>query len=778
MTNVNAQIQEIIKKRSATMEKIRPEQEKWDVNFQKVETVRRMADALKDSCQKAIQNNGDPEGVLTPLIEALNTTVNNAVIAMKSNVSKAKEELQKLQDRCDRKTINIAVAGVGRSGKSTALKSILNLPQEDNTIIPTGKGAAVTAGKSTIVCVKSKNDECTVIKYHTVDSFLDKLINPFMDSIYQGTKKCYSLDDFINLDLVGYQKKLEDYKPEMNQGVAPENVVPLQTRKVHLSRLLNIQENAKGLEPYLNGLTQKVPLSDTSKYISYQRDEKGNCCGLQLCYAVQEVTIYSQFPNNDIESLKLTDLPGLGTCSESERKCFLEGFNYSVDLALIIRRPEGLFQNYPSVPDMEVNNILCDTFGNKSWEDCAYLFQNDGGLDADAAQKAMAEVDSWKSQGHTMTVTRGSAIDAEFMQKTLLPSVLDYMMNTLPRFDQTLFNEALGALDKQNDEFDNAANEITKALRAAKKNIKCSGDSTKYKNRRAAEIIKVIDRGIQNLVTGSFNETSTERYNALADTIRLKSQELQDKITEFYSPDNEKQVEDVVASYRNKCSLSEYANTHIHELRILITEGFAELENFHAKLLDEMRQAVYEIFTEISSTIFPKEGKLNDVYDRFSSMDTYESIEIVPSAIQDLLKLKAPFYTILYPTLRKELFRSNDRNWITSIEKRFRRIEEWIEKNPDKPIEELGQNTLIECQNLGIEWVCAAEMILQNNLMVPALISAALERFQDRVDRSEAAKEEITTFVDYYWGEIQNNSDAYLRDIGDKTLKIMELLDN
>ena len=92
MTNVNAQIQEIIKKRSATMEKIRPEQEKWDVNFQKVETVRRMADALKDSCQKAIQNNGDPEGVLTPLIEALNTTVNNAVIAMKSNVSKAKEE--------------------------------------------------------------------------------------------------------------------------------------------------------------------------------------------------------------------------------------------------------------------------------------------------------------------------------------------------------------------------------------------------------------------------------------------------------------------------------------------------------------------------------------------------------------------------------------------------------------------------------------------------------------------------------------------------------------
>ena len=775
MTNVNTQIQEIIQKRSATMEKIRPEQEKWEKNSNKVGAIKRMAEALKDSCQKAIQNNGDPDGVLKPLVDALNTTVNNAVIAMSSNVSKAKEELQKLQDRCDRKTINIAVAGVGRSGKSTALKSILNLPQEDNSIIPSGSGPAVTAGKSTIVCVKSKVEEHTEVKFHTVDSFLDKLINPFMDSIYQGTKKCYSLDDFINLDLIGYQKKLEDYKPEMNQGVAPENVVPLQTRKEHLIRLLDIQKNAKGLEPYLNGLKQKVALSDTSKYVSYQRNGE-----IEVCYAVQEVTIYSQFPNNDIESLKLTDLPGLGTCSESERKCFLDGFNYSVDLALIIRRPVGLFQNYPAAPDMEVNNILCETFGNKSWEDCAYLFQNDGGLDSDAAQKAMAEVDSWKSQGHTMTVARGSAIDAEFMQKTLLPSVLDYMMKTLPRFDQTLFNEALGALDKQNDDFDNAADEITKALRTAKRNIRVDDEGINAINERIQEIINIITSGIAKLVEETFNETSTVRYDALADAIRQKTQELKDKISKEYSPENEKQVKAVIDSYRQWKSLSDYGNKHIHELRILITEGFAELENFHEQLLNEMRQEVYRIFNQISSNIFPLEdGKLNDVYERFVSMETNQPIEIVPLAIQDLLNLKAPFYTILYPTLRKEVFHSNQPNWIYSIEKeRIGRIEEWYEANKDKSIEELASNTLIELQNLGVEWISAAEMMLYQNLMVPALISSALERFEDRIVRSYASKKEISSFVEYYWGEVQNKSNAYLNDIVAKVRKITDLVND
>ena len=775
MTAVNEQIQKIINKRSSTMEKIRPEQEKWIAYSNKVDSVKRMAEALKDSCQKAIQNNSDPDGVLNPLIEALNTTVNNAVVSMKSNVSNAKTELQKLQDRCDRKTINIAVAGVGRSGKSTALKSILNLNQEDNSIIPSGSGPAVTAGKSTIVCVNNKSEEHTEVKFHTVDSFLDKLINPFMDSIYQGTKKCYSLDDFINLDLAGYQKMLEEYKPEMNQGVNPENLVPLQTRKEHCIRLLDIQKNAKGLEPYLNGLKQKVALSETSKYVSYQRNGE-----VEVCYAVQEVTIYSQFPNNDIESLKLTDLPGLGTCSESERKCFLDGFNYSVDLALIIRRPEGLFQNYPSGPDMEVNNILCDTFGNKSWEDCAFLFQNDGGLEESAAQKAMTEVDNWKSQGHAMTVARGNAMDAEFMQKALLPSVLDYMMKTLPKFDQTLFDEAQNVLDKQNEEFEKSADEICKALRTAKRNIKFTGDGINAKNDRINDIIAIITSSIAALLLNEFNESSTARYDALADEIRSKSQELKNKIAEKYSPTNEKEIKTVIDSYRLRKSLKDYGNERIHELRIFITEGFAELENFHETLLDQMRKAVYGIFTEISPSFFAADGSLKDVYDKFVSMDTNEPIEVIPLALQDLINLKAPFYTILYPTLRKEVFRSNNRDWIIKIEDdRIGRIQDWFVNSPDNPSEEeMAANVLMELQDVGIGWISAAEMLLYKNLTIPALISSALERFEDRLVRSIEAKREISSFVDYYWGEVQNNSDAYLGDIIGKVNKITTLLND
>lgn len=67
--------------------------------------------------------------------------------------------LERLSKRFHRDTINIAVAGVGRSGKSTAIKSLLGLSQEDNHVIPSREGPAVTAGKSVITCVLTQEEE-------------------------------------------------------------------------------------------------------------------------------------------------------------------------------------------------------------------------------------------------------------------------------------------------------------------------------------------------------------------------------------------------------------------------------------------------------------------------------------------------------------------------------------------------------------------------------------------------------------------------------------------
>ena len=137
MSTINDQVQEIINKRSATMGKIRSEQEKWTANKNSVTAIQQMVEEIKDKCYKALQKENNPEDVLTPLIDKLNTDFNNTVNAMNFNVSSALEELKNFRIE----TINIAVAGVGRSGKSTALKSILNLPQDDNSIIPSGNGA-------------------------------------------------------------------------------------------------------------------------------------------------------------------------------------------------------------------------------------------------------------------------------------------------------------------------------------------------------------------------------------------------------------------------------------------------------------------------------------------------------------------------------------------------------------------------------------------------------------------------------------------------------------
>ena len=59
MSNVNAQIQEIIQKRSETMEKVRPEQEKWNANSKVASELDREMNALRRSLENAINNKKD-----------------------------------------------------------------------------------------------------------------------------------------------------------------------------------------------------------------------------------------------------------------------------------------------------------------------------------------------------------------------------------------------------------------------------------------------------------------------------------------------------------------------------------------------------------------------------------------------------------------------------------------------------------------------------------------------------------------------------------------------
>ena len=760
MTSVNEQIQEIIKKRSATMEKVHPEQEKWNAYSELTGKLERDVKALRRSLEDAIKSGKDekkddaPESNLGTLLTKVNTQFSDVISEMNNKCKRAQEKLKKLEERCNRSTLNISVAGVGRSGKSTALKSLLNLDQKDNNVIPSSDGPAVTAGKSILVSVPSKELEKTEVEFHSEESFMNQVVDPYLSVIYNGDSGCSDFDDFLNLNLEEYRKQLADESnPDANQ-----------TKMTFIDKLSDIQKNIRVVKDNLTGTSKVIPLNDTGKYVSYQKNEPN------ICYAVKQVKIYCVFPNNEINSLQLIDLPGLGTCSESERRCFTDGFSYAVDMALIIQRPEGINQNYPTTEDSKVLDILNKTFG-KSWKDCAFLFQNDGGISPETADKVMKQimekVDGWKAEdGKTVIVARGDAMNTEYMQKELLPSVLNCMMERLPKFDENLFTTMQNDMKTLEEEFNQKRRELYESIKKSRGGIKLSDGSYK-----TYEMVKEFKTNVLEEIKEHFldsNETKNELKDKIFNAIDARTEDIRSYFNKRYSPDNDEQIKEFIVEKHKKEMVTDFVRQEIQSFRIIISERYSDLETCHQQLIQNMQNYIYDVVRKATGSLLPEGGNIDNI---ISCLEEVLDCDQMIQVFNNLKNLEAPFYTIIYPDLRVDVFHTDNDKTISKMATDA----EAYNKGDDE--REIVINCMRYLNGYAEEWTDKAQELLRGRIAIVGIIQAAAERFVDNMVRNDSAiDKELYAFMDMYMGQVSNNEDAWKKDIGAKIDKIIELL--
>lgn len=747
--DINSQIQDIINRRSSKVHTIVNQQKQWEAIRENIKRLRKDVFEINNLSTQAISANPDDTETINKLNERLaQLNIQQLFEDLESSCEQSLLEIDKLMDRFDRKTINIAVAGVGRSGKSTALKSILGIDLTDNNIIPSGSGPAVTAGKSSIHSVSQKDEEHTEIFFHTEESFLEDLIQPCLKSVADDKIQCSQFSDIELLDF-----------GSLDRFVDSSSKTGSETRRSQLRTLKRIIDSFPTIKTLIGHAPKTIPINQTSQYVSYQSTH-----GMpDVCFAVKETHIYAKFPNYSINSLQLIDLPGLGTSSHIEKKCFLDGFSYSVDMALMLRRPEGISQNFPGELDLNVINVLADVYGEKHLHEVTFLFQNDKNLPADGAEKSYKEVESWNAQrSNPVEVVRGDACSAQFMQTVLLPKVLDFLRLKLPQFDENLIKDANDIFKKNETQYQQILSNIASAVKSFR-SIGNEGDINKIHD-FAEEIRVKLSKGIDDL-SKKYTDQSNEIYNVMTESIDNLTMEIDQELESRYSPSNMVEIQKARDSIRIDRTPIKYAVDNYHSIRIQITEKYSALENIHDQLIDEMKTDVYHFFAEVFKNLFPADGTLLTVYEWFRDAN----LSSLADAVYNLVSLNAPFYNIIYPDIENNVF-------MTKYDKDkkdkgpLQEFENAIGKIPKG--DNQAMHVLQALQNTGSKWVGQIEDILFSQMKIADIISDALIRFEDRLSRSSETESEFRTLVQKNFGAITGSDNALLKEIETRIINI------
>ena len=760
--SVKEQIAQILNDRKGLAEDVKKSVERWGILKGRTEKLELVINELERVCTKT--DTDDPN--LLKLKKYLTELREKTVISkLTSDVRDGIKKLNILEERFDRKTLNIVVAGVGRCGKSTSLKSILGFDQDDNTVIPSGKGTAVTATKSTVTHVEKKEDEKSQIVFLTETAFLERL-NKYFKSC--GLDEIHDLVDFENLDfeeisktfnevLDSAEKKVEELECEAEaQGISKDDYAPYCRAKGFYDKLSETDEGVfkkkigpmhkhfMGYKHLLNADPISIPLNETYRYAKYPTD--GSC---PLCFAVEECRIFCQFPE-DLTGLQVVDLPGWGTADPCEEDVFKKGFGYFVDLVLMVRRPDGTQQNADTKLDKQVVGILKSKLQRDLFSDRVLLFQNDAGIEetmtSEEWKTILDSLAEW-SQGLKIECIRGDGYDKDFMQKDFLSQVLQFMLEKLPVVDDKLKASNYDTLGKAENDLGATLTEIEKHLIELRGGFLAEGDF-QVVDEKVDEIRKSLMNGIIALREQIQNAASD---NPTTEKVENIFAELENDFEACYNLQSDK----VLMNVRNvitMTSVNEFATQELREIRIKIRDSYARTEEAHLQKISQVKQDVANIFNTVLSGIFSETETLEGIYQYMRNGNWCPHIV---DALQGLMALQFPFYAVAWPPIEENVFGYDVDKYV--------REHLYVE---DDSSESKAKAALYLLGFFARDKNSVSRDILLEQKDIASIIKSALLRFEDSIIRKQETKFDWIRFVQAHLSQLQKNKkNAYIHEI-------------
>lgn len=232
-------------------------------------------------------------------------------------VTQERELWERIEKRLNRDTINIAVVGLARQGKSTFLQQITLLTDEE---IPTSDGPPCTTSQSNIY--HSPDATYGLVHFHSESSFMEQVIVPY----------------FQKLGFPDVPKNIEDF----GQAQLPKLPVSFSANDESIYNHLKDEYHKHFFDYYQllkdEKYVQKIKKDEIKLYVSQKYDSSSQPKFFHHL-AVEKVEIFCPFPNRGVEKIAVIDLPGLGDTRLGDAERMIKALAEDTDFILFIRKP-------------------------------------------------------------------------------------------------------------------------------------------------------------------------------------------------------------------------------------------------------------------------------------------------------------------------------------------------------------------------------------------------------------------------------------------------------
>lgn len=236
--------------------------------------------------------------------------------------------LTNIHRRLSRDTLNIAVIGLARQGKSRLLQSITGL---SSNIIPDSDRSVCTGVRSDIINDPEAIDTWAYVNFLSEEEFITQTVGRYFAELQRhknGLTAPETLAEFRHF-------MLPDRETFTTQNIEDETRM-----RNYIGELHKLQAHLPEYQNYIGtGRSAKIPESEIRRYVVQNDAVSGEEFFRHM--AVESVEIHCRFPHEDAGALKLIDLPGLGDTRIGDTERMIEALGDQVDLVFFVTMPRS-----------------------------------------------------------------------------------------------------------------------------------------------------------------------------------------------------------------------------------------------------------------------------------------------------------------------------------------------------------------------------------------------------------------------------------------------------
>jgi GTPase Era involved in 16S rRNA processing len=323
----------------------KPIAEKTAKTIAHLENVRGALRLCSDMLQRALPKASDEQ---KSVLQEHNTEIDRFVNDL---IPARIRELDQLQHRFNRPTLNIGVVGNARQGKSTFLQALTGLSSEE---IPAAETDHCTGAPSIVI---NHHETYANIEFFEEEEFLKEIILPFYTQL-NLTPQPNSFYAFANTALTQPSRQLSA------------------TEQALYEKLEYRKGTAKQYQTNFGKRTERIGKEKIREYIA-QQDNNGNKISTWL--AVKMATIYCPFSVPDTGKISVCDTPGLGDFVCGAETNLVHNIGNNLDAVIMLKRtPKG---GIATPEDTQLYDLLPEAVSELEPKDWSYFIVNRDGTD-------------------------------------------------------------------------------------------------------------------------------------------------------------------------------------------------------------------------------------------------------------------------------------------------------------------------------------------------------------------------------------------------------------